>query len=198
MGGQAVVGVAEVPQVVGNDEHPRHVGPQHILALLGDVDAEPSGHAEDIEQAGHAVEDVEDAAVEDDALARHEARTPCHDGALEIARDRDQDVDGDDHERERLEPVRTADLAPAVLEHHEADAPGRGGVHLGVVEPSIHVGHGGIVEAPLETHACSDGHNDAIDGHETADAEEEEYSSGLPAACHLIEQDERYEHHEKS
>ena len=41
MRGQAVVGVAEVPQVVGDDPRPDHVGPDHVLRrILRDEDAE--------------------------------------------------------------------------------------------------------------------------------------------------------------
>ena len=191
-------GVAEVPEVVGDDEDPRHVGPQHVLALLGNVDAEPAGHAQDVEQTRTSVEHVEDAAVKQDALVGDEARIPGDDGALEVASHSNQDVDGHDHEREHLEPVGTSHLRPAVFEHHEADAASRRRVHFRVVEPSTHGCVRGVVERPFGAHGGTDLDSDAIDGHRAAYAEEEENSSGLPAASHLVEQDECNEHHEKS
>ena len=43
MGGDAVVRIGEVPQVVGDDPRPDHVGPDHVLRrILRDEDAEPA------------------------------------------------------------------------------------------------------------------------------------------------------------
>ena len=54
----------------------------------------------------------------------------AHDGRFEVGGAGDEDVDGHDDEREGLEPVLGAD-APFVLDHHEANTPGRGRVQLG-------------------------------------------------------------------
>ena len=194
MGGQAVVGVAEVPQIVGDDEHPGHIGPQHVLALLGDVDAEPAGHAGDIQQAGDAVEHVVPAAVERDAFGGHPGGAPSAKRALEVAHHGDEDVDGHDDEGEGLEPVGAADLAPGVLEHHEADAAGGGGIHLGIVEPAVHVGVGGVGKRPFGAGRRADLHGEAVDGHGAAHAEEHEASAELGAAGELVQQDEQDEH----
>ena len=198
MGGQAVVGIAEVPQIVGDDEHPGHVRPQHVLTLLGDIDAEPAGHAGDVEQARDAVEHVVPAAVERDALGGNPRGAEGAEGALEVAHHGDEDVDGHDDEGEGLEPMRAADLAPGVLQHHEADAAGGGGVHLGVVEPAVHVGVGGVVHGPLGTGRRTDLHGQAVDGHGAADAEEHEDAAGLGAAGEFVQQDERDEHHRQA
>ncbi len=139
MRGEAIVGVAEVPQVIGEDVDPGHIGPEHVVALLRAVDAPPAGHAEDIDEAGDAVEDIVPSAHEDDALGGHPGGAEGTHGALEIRGNRDEDVDGDDGKGEHLESLAAAEFAPAVLEHHEADAAGGRGVEFGIVEPAAHM-----------------------------------------------------------
>lgn len=103
MGGQAVVGVLKVPKVIGQDVAPGHVGPQHVLLVLGGVDAPPGGHAEDVDDAGDAVDPVPPAAVQPHVLGGEPPAVPelrhghgAPDAGLEIAGHGDEDVDGDD------------------------------------------------------------------------------------------------------
>ena len=46
-----------------------------------------------------------DATVQKHALISYEAGIPCHDRTLEIACDCNEDIDRNDNERERLEPM---------------------------------------------------------------------------------------------
>ena len=158
MSRQAIIGIAEVPQVIGDDEDPSHVRPEHILALLGDIDAEPPGHAGDIQKARYAIEHIMPATVQYHAFGGYPARTPGTESALEIRCHSDQDIDGHDDERECLEPVRTAHLAPRILQHHEADAPRCSRIDLRVMEPAIHIRMGRVVQCPFGTHGSADLH----------------------------------------
>ena len=166
VGRQVQVGVLEVPHIVGQNVQPDHVGPEHIVMLFGGVNPPPAGHAEDVQDARDAVEPVPPAAVEPHvftgqppavAVLLHGGGTL--DGGLKVAGHGNENVDGHNEEGEDLEPFRLAD-APLVLEHHEADAAGGGGVELGIVEPAVHVKVGGVVQRPLGTHGGSH-----IDGH---------------------------------
>ena len=58
MSGQIQIGVLEVPNIISDDVKPDHIGPQHILLVLGYIDAPPAGHAEDVDDTGDAVEPV--------------------------------------------------------------------------------------------------------------------------------------------
>ncbi len=128
--GDAVVGVGEVPQVVGDDPRPDHVGPDHVAALvLRDDDAEPAADGDDVQDAGDAVHDVPGAGdgpeVLDDA-----ARPQTEAEHLEIAYDGLGDVDGQDERREAQRPLLLVEVVNlAVLarplheaQRHEADA----------------------------------------------------------------------------
>ena len=152
VGGQAVVGVAEVPDIVGDDVDPGHIGPQHVGLILGGVDAPPTGHAEDVDDTGDAVEHVVPAGQlrstfggDPGGLAQDKEVI----GALKVGHDGDHDIDGDDHKRPCAEPMRLADLAPLVLNGNEAPATGQRCVYLGVVEPAVLVHMGGVGERPL-------------------------------------------------
>ena len=186
MGGQAIVGVAEVPQIVGHDEHPGHVRPEHVVLLLGGVDAEPAGHAEDIEDAGQAVEHVVPATVEGHAFSGDPGGAPAADGGFEVRDHGDEDVDGHDHEREALEPVGFADRAPLVFEGHKADAADGGRVELGVVEPAGHVHVGRVVECPVGAHCGGGVDGDEVDGQHSRDDEEGDDAAGFGATSQFI------------
>ena len=69
MGRQIQIGILEVPDVVGQNVQPDHVGPEHIILLFGGVDAPPAGHAENVEQAGNTIEPGPPAAVQPNILA---------------------------------------------------------------------------------------------------------------------------------
>ena len=196
VGGQAVVGVGEVPDVVDQDVDPRHVGPDHVLLVLRRVDVPPGGHAEDVEQAGQAVEHVVPAAEEPHALAAEPPLVPAHDGALEVGDHGDEDVDGHDDEGEGLEPVLGAD-APFVLDHHEADAAGEGGVELGVVEPAVHVDVGLVVHGPFGTAVGSDGDGHEVDRQQYRYDEEGDGTAQLGAARKLVPEDQACQHHQQ-
>ena len=166
------------------------------MLVLGAVDAPPGGHAEDVDEAGDAVEDVVPATDLRDALGGdprdgvgaaggEEVR-----GALEVRDDGDQDVDRDDHEREGAEPLGLAEGAPLVLDDHEADAAGEGGVDLGVVEPAVLVDVRGVVDGPVLALRHADGDGDAVDGHRDRSGAEDDEAADLGAAGELVEQDE--------
>ena len=61
-----------------------------------------------------------------------------------LAPEQYKDVDGNDHERERTEPVSLAELAPLVLDGHKTNAASKRRIDLGVVEPSVLVDVSGV------------------------------------------------------
>lgn len=55
----AVVGVGEVPKIVGDDPGPDHVRPDRVLRrVLRNEDAESAADCDDVQDAGNAVHDV--------------------------------------------------------------------------------------------------------------------------------------------
>ena len=198
VGGQAVVGVAEVPDIVGDDVDPGHVGPQHIGLILGGVDAPPTGHAEDVDETGDAVEHVVPAGQlrstfggDPGGLAQDKEVI----GALKVGYDGDHDVDGDDHKRPCAEPMRLADLSPLVLNGNEAPATGERRVYLGVVEPAVLVHMGGVGERPLGTLRDADGDGDAVDGHGQRSHAKDDCRAQLGAAADFVEHDQANKDH---
>ena len=198
MGRQAVVGVAEVPDIVGDDVDPGHVGPQHVGLVLGGVDAPPTGHAEDVDDARDAVEHVVPAGQlrstfggDPGGLAQDKEVI----GALKVGHDGDQDVDGDDHKRPCAEPMRLADLAPLVLNGNEAPAAGQRRVYLGVMEPAVLVYMGGVGERPLGTLRNADGDGDAVDGHGQRSHAKDDGRAELGTAADLVEYDQADKDH---
>ena len=148
--------------------------------LFGAVDAPPAGHAENVDDAGNAVEPVPPAAVEPHVLAGQPPAVAVllHgdstlDGGFKVAGYRNENVDGHNQEGEDLEPLRLAD-APLVLKHHKANTAGRGGVELGVVEPAVHVQVGGIVQRPLSAHGCAHINGYEVDGQRPGQNQEKE------------------------
>ena len=154
----------------------------------------PAGHAEDVDQAGDAVEDVVPTAHKGDAFRGDPGGSEGAESALKVGDHGDQDVDGDDGERECLKPLGLAQLAPAVLEHHEANAARCGGVELGVVEPTVHMHVSGVVKRPLHAHAGAHVDADEIDGQRGGQRQEAENASGLRAARDLVGQDQAHEY----
>ena len=145
MGGQVVVGVLKVPQVVGDDVQHGHIRPEHILLFLGGVDAPPAGHAQDVDDTRNAVDPVPPAAVQPDVLTgQPPAGTDfghshsAADAGLKVTGNSDQNIDGHNGKGEGFEPMGLAH-APLVLEHHEADAADGGSIKLGIMEPAVHV-----------------------------------------------------------
>ena len=139
----AVVGVGEVPQVVGDDPGPDHVGPDHVARrILGDDDAEPPADGEDVEDAGDAVHDVPRPRYGPEVLD-HAALPQREAEHLEVARHGLGDVDGQDQRREAQRPlllVEVMDLAIRArpldeAQRDEPEAPGQGRVGLDPVEP---------------------------------------------------------------
>ena len=52
----AVVHVGEVPQIVGDDPEPQHVGPDHVLFFIArDKDSKPPTDRQEVKQTGDAV-----------------------------------------------------------------------------------------------------------------------------------------------
>lgn len=139
----AVVGVGEVPKIVGDDPGPDHVGPDHVLrGVLRNEDAEPAADRDDVQDAGDAVHDVPRAryrpeVLNDAALPQREAEH------LEVADDRLGDVDRQDERREAQRPallVQVVGLAVLAAPFHEAqgdepEAPCQRGIGLHPVEP---------------------------------------------------------------
>lgn len=198
VGGQAVVGVAEVPDIVGDDVDPGHVGPQHVSLVLGGVDAPPTGHAEDVDDTGDAVEHVIPTGQLRGALGGDPgglAQDKEVIGALEVGHDGDHDVDGHDHKRPRAEPMRLADLAPLVLNGNEAPATGKRRVYLGVVEPAVLIHMGGVGERPLGTLRNADGDGDAVDGHGQRSHAKDDSRAELGVAADLVEHDQADKDH---
>ena len=85
------------------------------------------------------------------------------DCGLEIGSHCNEYVDGHDNEREWLEPVLLA-YAPAVFDHHEADAAGQRSIELGIMEPAVHIQIGLIVQSPFGSHRSADLYGYEIDG----------------------------------
>ena len=204
VGGQAVIGVFKVPQVIGQDVAPGHVGPQHVLLVLGGVNAPPGGHAEDVDDTGDAVDPVPPAAVQPHVLGGQPPAVAellqghgAPDAGLEVAGHGDENVDGHNGKGEHLEPLRLAD-APLVLEHHEADAPGGGGVQLGIVEPAVHVAIGLVVQGPLRPGVCADGNGDEIHRQHGGQHQKADDAAGLGAAGELVGQHQPGKHQHKA
>lgn len=139
----AVVGVGEVPKVVGDDPGPDHVRPDHVLRrVLRNEDAEPAADREDVQNARDAVHNVPRAryrpqVLDDAALPQREAEH------LEVADDRLGDVDRQDERRKAQRPallVQVVDLAVLAAPFHKAqgyepEAPRQRGIGLHPVEP---------------------------------------------------------------
>ena len=139
----AVVGVGEVPKVVGDDPGPDHVRPDHVLRrVLRNEDAEPAADGEDVQNTRDAVHDVprtryRPEVLNDAALPQREAEH------LEVADDRLGDVDRQDERREAQCPallVQVVGLAVLAAPFHKAqsnepEASRQRGIGLHPVEP---------------------------------------------------------------
>ena len=193
---QAVVGISEVPDIVDHDIDPGHVRPDHILLILGGPDAPPGRHAEDVEQSGHAVHHVVPAAILPDAFGGQPPLVPAHHGALKVRDAGDEDVDGDNHEREGLEPMLGTD-APLVLDHHETDTPGRSGIQFGIVEPALHIDMRLVFQRPLRSGTDSQPDGEEIDGQRQRDDQERDDTASLGAAGKLIKKDQAQQDHDQ-
>ena len=104
---------------------------------------------------------------------------------FEVTADGNQDVDGDNDEGKYLEPLGLAD-PPLVLEHHEAHAADGSGVELCVMEPTVHIQVGGIVQGPLGTHCGTDGDGDEVHRQTCGQNEEEENTALFGSSGQLI------------
>ena len=133
------------------------------------------------------------ATVQPHAFTGEPPFVPAHDSALEIRDHGDEDVDGHDDEREGLEPMFGAD-APFVLDHHEADTAGKGGVQLGIMEPAVHVQVSLIFEGPGCSGAGTDGDGYEIAGEQDGNDEESDDAAQFGTAGELIEEDEACEY----
>lgn len=118
----AVVGIGEVPKIVGNDPGPDHVRPDHVLrGVLRGENAEPAADRDDVQDARNAVHDVPRArngpeVLDDAALPQREAEH------LEVADDRLGDVDCQNERREAQRPallVKVAGLAVLAAPFYE-------------------------------------------------------------------------------
>ena len=119
------------------------------------------------------------------------------DGGLKVAGHGDENVDGHDGKGEHLEPLRLAD-APLVLEHHEADAPGGGGVQLGIVEPAVHIGVGLVVQGPFRAGPCADGDGDEIHRQRSGQHQKADDAAGFGAAGEFVGQHQPGKHQHKA
>ena len=135
---QTVVGVSKIPDIINDDVNPDHVGPDHILFILGRVNCPPAGHTEDVDNTCDAVEHIVPAAVQPYILAGEPPLIPAFECRFKIAGNGDQDIDGNDDEGISLEPVGFAD-APAVFDHHETDTACKCRIKLCVVKPAVHI-----------------------------------------------------------
>ena len=179
---------------VCDDEHPGQVGPKHVLLLPRHVNAEPAGHAGDVDQAGNAVEHVVPAAIQRHAFGGNPRGTPGANGGFEVGDHGDENVDGHDHEREAFEPLGLADLAPLVFERHEANAARGGSIQFGIVEPAGHMNVGRVVERPLGAHSGGRVNGDEVDGQNGRHDQERDHATGFGAAGQLIGTDEAAEY----
>ena len=139
----AVVGVGEVPKIIGDDPGPDHIRPDHVVrGVLRDENAEPAADRDDVQDARDAVHDVPRArngpeVLDDATLPQREAEH------LEVADDRLGDVDCQDERREAQRPallVKVVGLAVRAAPFHEAqgdepEASGQRGIGLHPVEP---------------------------------------------------------------
>src|SRR5699024_8534234 len=141
----AVVDVGEVPQVVGDDPEPEHVGPDHVLGLVArDVDADPAADGQQVEDAGDAVHPVPRPAHHVHAVVH--ALQP---GDLEVPQHRLGDVDRQDERREH-QHVLVASQSRDVADEHEAQTAGQRRVDFDPVEPGTGGGPGGRGGGPHE------------------------------------------------
>ena len=185
-------GVAEVPDIVGDDVDPGHVRPQHVGLVLAGVDAPPTGHAEDVDDACDAVEHIVPAgelrgALGGDPSGLAQGKEVIR--ALKVGHDGDHDIDGHDDKRPCAEPLGLADLAPLVLDGDEAPASGERGIDLCIVEPAVLVHVRGVGKRPLGALRHADGDGDAVDGHGKGRHAKDDGGASLGAATNLVEHD---------
>ena len=145
---------------------------------------------------GDAVHHIVPAAILPYALGGEPPLVPAIDGALEVGYAGDENVDCDDDERERLEPVLCTDT-PFVLDHHEADAPCGSRVELGIMEPALHVDMGLVLKRPLRAAAYSEPDGKEVDGEGQRDYEEHRDAAEFCTACEFIEEDEAQKDHQQ-
>ncbi|MPM10480.1 hypothetical protein SDC9_56812 [bioreactor metagenome] len=169
----AVVGIGEVPDVVGDDPEPEHVRPEHVAAgvelrLFADHDAEPARDGDDVEDARGSVEEVPNAAgnARDFAFDGAGERVPILRANLEVAHAGFKDVDREDQRREEQSDLVVrkppGDFAGELIlfldvpDAPKADAARGGGVDFHQVEP---VGVGLFLEHREPQHGEHGGQN---------------------------------------
>ena len=112
---------------------------------------------------------------------------------LEVRNHGNQNVDGHNHKRESAEPVRATQLAPLVLDDHKANAAGKRGVYLGIVEPTALIDVRGIGKRLLRTLRDANANGNAVDGYEDGESRKEDESADFAAALDLVAHDETHE-----
>ena len=167
MGRQIQVSILEVPDIISQNVYPYHIRPQHILFVFGGVDTPPAGHTNDIEQTCQTVQYIPPAAVQPYTLGRQPpaaSQGTCTDRRFKVRSHCDQDVDGHDHKRECLKPVRFPQFSPMVLQDHKSDTACSCRIQFRIVEPAVHMYVCIIVQCPFRTGCCPDIDGDKIHG----------------------------------
>ena len=93
---QIVIGISKIPDIIGNDVTPGHIRPQHILLVLGRINAPPAGHTENIDNSCNTVHHIVPASIKPYALRRQPPGAPSVDSGLKIAGHGDQNIDSYD------------------------------------------------------------------------------------------------------
>ena len=113
----AVVHVRKVPQIVGDDPEPQHIGPDHVLFFVTrDKDSEPATDRQQVEQTGDTVHVVPGAGDHEDSI---DHLTHAHGTDLEVTDAGLGDVNCQDRRRESKRPTIRLQLGN-VSDCHEA------------------------------------------------------------------------------
>ena len=165
---QAVIGVAEVPDIVRDNEDPGHIGPKHIMFIFGGIDTPPSGHAEDVQESGDAVKHIVPAGNLSGAFGGNPSLlAKCKEviRAFKVRDDGNQNIDCNDDKRKGLEPVSFAELSPVIFNDHKPETSGKCCVYLGIMEPAVLIYVGWIIDGPFLSVCYANRNCNAIDGH---------------------------------
>ena len=192
--GEIEVGILKVPDIVGDNEPNRHIGPEHIgpVLVIGGEQVDTARHTEDVDETRKGVQYVPPAAVEEHALVGGPPGTAEIAGdfqrgkrGLHIGYVGDHDVGGNDEPGEPLEPFLLTDT-PFVLDHHEAYAADRGSIEFEVVEPAVHIRDGRVLLPSEKTEV----REHVVDGQQCRNDDKYRESARLALSADLIEDNE--------
>ena len=191
---QVDICVLEVPDVICNDEPDSHIRPEHIghVLVLGCIEMNASGHAEDVDHSCKCVYDVPPSAVDEYSLVGSPPCSAevscdgecCHSG-FHVGYVCDHDVGCNDEPWPPFEPFLLAE-APLVLDHHETYTADVSSIKFEVMEPSVHECYCRVLFSSEHTHMCED----EVECQDSRDDNENDHSAGLGSSSELVHDDQ--------